>query len=366
VDLRGGYQPKTPQSPAFRCGEAPQTYRDIRGNAFYCGRDDYIAWDAAQLFPQLNRTFGNVAPAIVLAHEMGHAVQRRAGVQAPSIVTELQADCFAGAWVRFARTTRDDAVTVTGPALDSAVAAVLVLRDQPGTPAADPVAHGLGFDRVNGFQTGYEGDAARCARLPAEGVVTTELPFRTVEEALTGGNLPYDLAAGLFTRSLDRFWTASAPAFTPPHRQPVATPPLPPCPRPAAYDVRDTLGYCPPTNTVTWADDLLRQAHRAGDFVTATLLSDQWGRAAQFQGGLPVDGPAAGLQRDCFTGAWVSTVAASGQSEFLLSAGDLDEVLATILASSFGPRGAPRGRGDAFERTAALRRGVLEGLPACT
>jgi predicted metalloprotease len=371
-DLRGGFQPKKPDSPPFSCGGQRQTYDDIRGNAFYCPADDYIAYDAALLFPRLDRFYGNVSPAIVLAHETGHAVQNRAAVQGPSIVIELQADCFAGAWIKFAQTSDKDPVTVVDRALDSGVAAMLTLRDQPGTPVTNPKAHGLGFDRVNAFQTGYDGGTGTCATFPTRGAFTTELPFRTVKEALTGGNLPYDTAVPAFSVALDGFWTAALPtyapgrAFVPPTRLPVSAGPLPACRGGRAYDPRTAIAYCPSTNTVAWVDPVLRQVHDAlGDFSTATLLSEAWGRAAQTQAGLPLDGTGAGLQRDCFTGAWVAALASSGVAQLLLSPGDLDEVLLTILVTSFDPRSGPTTRGTAFERTQALRRGVLSGLAAC-
>ena len=369
--LAGGFEPKTPQSPPFTCGGRRQTYRDIRGNAFYCPSDDYIAWDAAMLFPVLDRNFGNVAPAIVLAHEMGHAVQNRAAVQASSIVIELQADCFAGTWVHFAQSSGSDPVTVTGHGLDSAVAAILQLRDRPGTPAVAPQAHGLGFDRVNAFQTGYEQGTTACAAFPTKGVLTTEVPF-TLIDAAYNGNAPYDETVPLVSDSLDRFWAAGLPVvassatFVPPARRPVPAPPLPPCRMQNAYDVRAVAGYCPADNTVTWADAVLRQLHQAGDMVTGTVLSEMWGRAAQTQAHLPIQGVPAGLQRDCFTGAWLAT-AASGQGSalFQLSPGDLDEVLVTIVATSYDGQGSFGGRGGVFQRTDALRTGLLRGLPAC-
>jgi predicted metalloprotease len=371
-DLRGGFQPKTPKSPPFTCGGAGQTYGDVRGNAFYCPADDYVAYDAALLFPRLDTVFGTVSPAIVLAHEMGHAIQHRVGVQAPSIVVELQADCFAGAWIEFAQASDTDRVAVVDAALDSAVAAILTLRDQLGTPVTNPRAHGLGFDRVNAFQTGYDGGADACTPFPAQGVVTTELPFPTVKEQLIGGNLPYDTAVPVFADSLDGFWVASLPTlrpdrrFVPPRRAPRPAPPLPPCPGGRTDDPRTVIAYCPATNTVAWVNPLLRRVHDTlGDFATATLLAEQWGRAAQTRAGLPVDGPQAGLQRDCFTGAWISAIGSSGVAQLLLSPGDLDEVLLTILVTSFDPRVAPTNRGTAFERTQALRRGVLSGRSAC-
>jgi predicted metalloprotease len=80
-DLAGGFQPKSPSSRPWKCHGQNLTYDNIKGNAFYCGGqgDDYIAYDAAFLLPRLNKTFGALAPAVVLAHEMGHAIQARAG-----------------------------------------------------------------------------------------------------------------------------------------------------------------------------------------------------------------------------------------------------------------------------------------------
>ncbi len=188
-DLAGGIQPKTEDSSPWTCNGERVTYHDIRGNAFYCGgrNDDYIAYDAAYLMPKLNESFGALTSAVVLAHEFGHAVQHRAGVNAPSVLIELQADCFAGAWVAYAQTSANDPVTVDEAALDGSIRAIPLLRDQPGTAATNTQAHGLGFDRVNAFQTGYESGADRCATFPNGNVVVTELPFRTPAELQTGG-----------------------------------------------------------------------------------------------------------------------------------------------------------------------------------
>ena len=56
-------------------------------------------------------------------------------MNAPSVVIELQADCFAGAWVAYAQTSASDRVTVDEAALDSSIRAIPLLRDQPGTAA---------------------------------------------------------------------------------------------------------------------------------------------------------------------------------------------------------------------------------------
>jgi hypothetical protein len=300
-------------------------------------------------------------------------VQARAGVQAPSVVIELQADCFAGAWTRYAQASGSDPVTVAAGGLDSAVGAILVLRDEPGTPATLPQAHGLGFDRVNAFQTGWEQGAARCANFPDGGVVTTELPFRTQGEALTGGNAPYALAGVLFNRSLDGFWEAAMPqlrpglAYSPPQRSAVREPPLPRCQDRAGYERHAIIGYCPEDNRIVWADGPLSRGHAAvGDLFTGTVLSHGVGRAVQSQAGLPVVGSRAEMQRDCFTGAWVATFAGGNAQGYVLSPGDVDEVLMTILAGSASARPGDSERAGAFARTDALREGLFRGVPACT
>jgi hypothetical protein len=79
-DLAGGFQPKSPRSRPWTCHGQKLTYEYIKGNAFYCGgQGDYIAYDEAFVLPQLNKTFGVLAPAVVLAHEMGHVIQARVG-----------------------------------------------------------------------------------------------------------------------------------------------------------------------------------------------------------------------------------------------------------------------------------------------
>jgi predicted metalloprotease len=369
--LAAGFQAKTPSSPPFECGGQRQTYNDLRGNAFYCPSGDYIAYDAADLFPRLDKQFGAVAPAIVLAHEMGHAIQARAQVQAASVVMELQADCFAGSWTKYAETSTDDPVTLADGALDSAIAAILTLRDRPGNAATAAQAHGLGFDRVNAFQTGYGQGAGSCAAFPQQGVVTTELPFRTTAEQQSGGNLPLDQAVQVLSTSLDNFWTAALPQvaagkrFAKPVQTPVESGNLPDCP-----DNKDSAGlseYCASTRTVAWLVPAVAQLHqRIGDLATGTILSEAWAEAAQQQAGLPTTGQQAGLQRDCFTGAWIASLAAGNLATSPLSPGDLDEALATVVATSFGAAGQRLERGGAFARAQSLRTGVLNGLGSCS
>ncbi|MCW2791955.1 MAG: putative protein of unknown function zinc metallopeptidase [Nocardioides sp.] len=371
-DLAGGIQPKTQDSPPWTCNGERVTYDDIRGNAFYCGgkNDDYIAYDAAYLLPKLDKSFGALTPAVVLAHEFGHAVQHRAGVNAPSVVIELQADCFAGAWVAYAQQSAGDPVAVEETALDSSIRAIPLLRDQPGTAATNPKAHGLGFDRVNAFQTGYESGAGRCATFPDGNVVVTELPFRTPAELQTGGNLDFGAAVPFFVGHLDSYWSVTlpqlpgAPVYQRPARNPVPSPPLPDCAADPGYDPGAVTAYCASSNAVSWATAPLARLHVSiGDMATGAALSETWARAAQAQAGLATTGAAAELQQVCFTGAWVAAIASSS-SPVQLSPGDVDEVLLTVL-SPLSTDEVDAVQSTSFERADAFRTGLLNGLPAC-
>jgi hypothetical protein len=151
---------------------------------------------------------------------------------------------------------------------------------------------------------------------------------------------------------------AAGETFQRPARRPVDSGQLPDCAKPGGIS-----GYCAEQQAVTWVVPELAELHqRIGDLATGAELSEAWGVAAQSEAGLPVDGKAAGLQRDCFTGAWVAALAEGGLQQSQLSPGDVDEVLATIVTAGMSrPLGGPTDRGGAFERTRALRQGLFQG-----
>jgi len=108
---------------------------------------------------------GDFAAAFVLAHEFGHAMQARLPQKEPlGVLTELQADCFAGAW---ARDVQDKGWLEAGD-LDEATLAVFQARDTPETPFNDPRAHGSGFECTRAFADGYESGPTQCYPAPAE------------------------------------------------------------------------------------------------------------------------------------------------------------------------------------------------------
>jgi predicted metalloprotease len=84
-----------PYTRAIRtgCGRA------VPDNAFYCGQDNSIYYDAAFLNGMV-QDLGDFAPAVVIAHEWGHLVQTQLGRldNRPLTQVELEADCLAGVW----------------------------------------------------------------------------------------------------------------------------------------------------------------------------------------------------------------------------------------------------------------------------
>ena len=153
------YRPE--EGPGPRCGEEQAPAR----NAFYCPAGDFIAWDESGLLIPYYVQQGDFAAAFVLAHEFGHAMQARLPRQERlTVLSELQADCFAGAW---ARHVSDQGYLEAGD-LDEATFAVLAARDVPGTPFTDPRAHGTGFERTRAFSDGYGDGPGACAPAPAE------------------------------------------------------------------------------------------------------------------------------------------------------------------------------------------------------
>jgi predicted metalloprotease len=159
------YRPE--ESPGPRCGgeQAPAK------NAFYCSAGDFIAWDESGLLIPYYVGSGDFAAAFVLAHEFGHAMQARLPQkERPGILNELQADCFAGAWARYAQ----EQDFLSEGDLDEATLAVFSARDVPGTEFTDPRAHGSGFERTRAFADGYESGPRRCYPAPAEDWVVRE------------------------------------------------------------------------------------------------------------------------------------------------------------------------------------------------
>ena len=154
---------------------------------FYCPADETIYIDVA-FFDELRSRFGSsggpLAEMYVVAHEWGHHIQNITGIMSglnlqdtgPSsdaVRLELQADCFAGAWVGAAPSIKDEnGVSFLAPVTDaeirdalSAAAAVGDDRIQSSTSGqVNPEAwtHGSSESRQKWFATGFQGGPDAC------------------------------------------------------------------------------------------------------------------------------------------------------------------------------------------------------------
>jgi predicted metalloprotease len=381
--ISGGFWAYGPDTELPPCGIPRLTYAEIADNAFYCPGADLIAWDAATLVPYLYEQFGGFTLAIVMAHELGHAVQERAGVRGPTIMTELQADCFAGAWTADVDAGGSPSFRVTLSELDQAVAGFLELRDGIGIDAGDPAAHGTGFDRIGAFAEGFQEGAQRCAEYPelfrSGEFVVVQVPFTDPEDFERGGNLPLADILELAVLDLEDFWTV---LFDELGRRwsPVAGVELV---DPATDEVecagRRFAGpvlegasfYCIDRNTIFLdGEGLIPPLYEIGDFAVATELARQYAYAAQVRLGDTADDLSANLRADCYAGLYASSgflVNRPGQI-LVLSPGDLDEAVIAFLRSSDSGADVEAGSatvGTAFQRFDAFRLGFLEGTDAC-
>ena len=153
---------------------------------FYCPADQILYVDTsffAELRDGYGSSGGTLAQMYVVAHEWGHHIQNLAGALAGSndgdtgpgsatIRIELQADCFAGAWVGDAANTEDEngvafLVAPTRTELDDALSAAAAVGDdriqaQSGRVNPETWTHGSSAQRQNWFTAGYRGGAAAC------------------------------------------------------------------------------------------------------------------------------------------------------------------------------------------------------------
>jgi predicted metalloprotease len=130
--------------PAPYCGNRRLAY----GNAYYCPDGDFIAWDD-DLMRKGYRS-GDAWVYQVVAHEWGHAVQRRLNFLLVARAHELQADCLAGAALYGA--AADGMLRFEAGDVDELAAAYRRLGDRtPWTKVSD---HGTSAQRMANFNRG--------------------------------------------------------------------------------------------------------------------------------------------------------------------------------------------------------------------
>ncbi|MBK0420557.1 neutral zinc metallopeptidase [Leucobacter sp. CSA2] len=153
---------------------------------FYCPGDEKIYIDTA-FFDTLSKDYGSsngsLAQMYVLAHEWGHhisnligslqGVGRETGPTSGSVRLELQADCFAGAWIKNASTVTDKQGVpflkpVTNAQINDAMSAAAAVGDDHIMEQAgmgvnpERFTHGTSEQRQRWFQTGYTKGPTAC------------------------------------------------------------------------------------------------------------------------------------------------------------------------------------------------------------
>jgi predicted metalloprotease len=344
---------------------------EVEGNAFYCPRADIIAYDRAALLPVLRQKFGDSAVIVVIAHEFGHAVQQRlesssptaAGLSsgAPTILSEGQADCYAGGFLRAVHDGATPDLRTGDQGIDAAMNALITFRDPVGTDAGDDRAHGNAFDRVSSFQDGYDGGPAACAGMTLQNRTFTQQSFSTLSDAQDGGNLPLpDLLRSMGT-DLDRYFGGLV-------RQRGGTWTAPAIREGATGCGSDAVDLCagnPPTLAVD--DQALSQVHDSiGDYASGTVLASRYALAAMAALGRPTTGAQAGTTALCLAGAYTGDVGTPG-TQFSLSPGDLDEAVGLLQRSDSAARSTDgaTATGGAYARIADFRNGVTGGAQRC-
>jgi uncharacterized protein len=153
---------------------------------FYCPEDQRVYLDLG-FFDELSKRFGapgDFAQAYVVAHELGHHVQKllglmpssnrgpRTGEGSASVAIELQADCFAGIWGHAASESgrfQAGHVELEPGDADEALRAASAIGDDrlqkltTGRVMPDRFTHGSSAQRVEWFKRGMDsGDPAAC------------------------------------------------------------------------------------------------------------------------------------------------------------------------------------------------------------
>ncbi|MEV4758821.1 neutral zinc metallopeptidase [Micromonospora sp. NPDC049559] len=344
-------------------------------NAFYCGQDDTVAWDRGELLPGLDDAFGPMSVVAVLAHELGHAVQFRLGLDPDtgSIVKEQQADCYAGAFFRWVAEGNAPHFRIsTGPGLNQILSTLFSIRDSAGVGFDARGAHGNAFDRVSAFQFGFGDGPRRCARIDdaeVRGRITQQSGDDAAREP--AGDLRVDdrdalVALGRTLRdAFDPGGAASPGLVIGSAGCPAAVPTTP-------------ATYCPDTDIVGLDRVALVRIGTPpargrpgglGDFAAFAEVASRYALAAQRAAGYPLTGLAAAQRTACLTGVWAATIVAGRGAALRLSSGDLDEAVAemlraeSLIAADLDGASVPSG----FARVEAFRDGFSGGGAAvCT
>ncbi len=159
------------------CGEAQSAT-----GPFYCPGDEKVYLDLG-FFDELKSRFGapgEFAQAYVIAHEVGHHVQKILGIEGKvqqlrendsrqanplSVSLELQADCFAGVWAKTTEQRKiiDQNDVEAGLRAAAAVGDDRLQKMATGHVSPENLTHGSSAQRTHWFQAGLNsGEISAC------------------------------------------------------------------------------------------------------------------------------------------------------------------------------------------------------------
>ncbi|ASO19042.1 hypothetical protein FHR81_001308 [Actinoalloteichus hoggarensis] len=301
---------------------------EIAGTAYYCESADALVWDRGVLLPMLAEEHGLAGVTVVLAHEFGHRVHTRLGVdearrraepeRLPGWLTEAMADCYAGSYFRWS-VDGGGRSAFGGGEVDDALTALTRFRDAV-TDGEEPArSHGSALDRVLAFHEGYAQGARRCAALTIEDLPSTS-DRRDVPTPRPSTGPPAHDVGGYFAELAIRHGGTGLP---PEVRTTAETP--------DCGAGQGPVAYCAAENAVVLGigveDGLTAVTDRIGDHAAATLVASRHALAAVARLGLPIDDADTGRRTVCLLGAWSTGEAvghASGPEEESAPAADAE------------------------------------------
>lgn len=348
VDTLVSYDSQDPYSPEV-CGNPTYDMPNASYCSTYFGLSDVIAWDRGLLVPTGEQYFGQTAVAALIAHEYGHAVQHNAELvdrSTETIVSEQQADCFAGAYSRWVAEGHSPRFTLsTGEGLNRVLAGAISLADPVWSPhQADMVeeGHGTALDRTRAFQQGFIDGPKTCARIDLATITDArgDLPILLQRDSwgdVHSGELPLDEAT-LSTQLelLDNiFGPESPPGLTFNPQECPAEPTSPPA------------SYCATTNTIVIDLPMLQSmslpagtadyALPQGDNTGLSVVISRYTLSLQHAQGAPLDAASTALLTACLTGvaqaAMMNPIELASGNNLQLAAGDIDEAVGGLLVN---------------------------------
>ena len=354
------------------CGES--TYQFV--NAFYSHSCDTIAWDRGVLLPEMIKDIGDLAPAVVLSHEIGHDVQYELGVpdSTRTIVLEQQADCYAGAYWRWVADGNSKYFNFNQTeGMRQLLLALFQGHDPVGSSGQGEQDHGNGFDRTYAATLGYTSGAVRCSKIDAAEIDQRgqEFPFNGIPQQYGNVDITTDVLSGIIG-TVNDYFKQTAPGYVAPRLATFDGRTPPAC---AGYDSSFPVTYCPTTNTVSYNLAELQRIGTPtagwqsvnGDFSAIVLLVSRYALAAQAAGHSKITGNAAGLRALCYAGTWATWMRnPQGTQSFQLSPNDLDKAIYEIVSSPLAGADANGATSASLiERVQAFDIGVTHQIPEC-